>query len=307
MISAPILSKLNYDKDPRYYESFVRAIEILNKGLADKEIWNVELNNAKFTLSNAVDRALSITCDRHRSARTGDYVYEKWHDDFSGYCSFNQAAGRIKRLTKNAPKTKVVQDYIEALKEVDVLWKAICELKPLIKKGRRPNQNKTEAQIAADLKNTGVCAICGNRQKLDADKVVHHGYRMSEYNHAGVRLGSCFGVGYMPYELSNEANVAFAPHLETERKGLEAALAEYKSGTITEFEIEESEWNPKTRRSEVRKMTVFKTGSGFGKFEKELKHRIFQCESGLRMVNFHIEINDAKIKGWKLEPLLYGR
>jgi len=305
MISTPILSQLNHEKDPRYHESFVRAVETLNRGLAEKEIWNVELNDAKFTLSNAVDRALGIIWNRWLDAR--DHEYEDWQDDFSSYCSFNQAAGRIRRLSKNAPKSKVMQDYIFALGEVVEIWHAIQCLKPHIKKGRRPNQNKTEEQVALELKNTGVCAICNCRQKLDADKIVHHGYQMSEYNHAGVRLGRCFGTDYLCYELNNAANIAYAPVLANHRTNIESGLRTLKSGTVLTFEIEESDWNHKTHKADKKKVHVYKTGLTADKFARELASRIDHLEYELRTVNTDIKTNDAKIRNWILQPLKYGR
>jgi hypothetical protein len=307
MLDVPVISRLNHEKDARYHVNFVRAVEALNKGLADQKIWNVEVDDAKFTLSSAVDRALHTICERHRSTRSPDYGREPWTADFSGYCDFNQAAGRIKRLTKNAPKTPAILDYIEALKEVDVIWKAIQSLKPFIQKGRRPNENKTQEQIEKELRNTGICAICAHRQKLDDDKMVHHGYEMSEYNHSGCRVGECFGTDYPCYELSNEANIAYAPRLLTYQKDLTLALKTYNSGKITELEIEESEWNYKTRKSDVKKITVHKTGPTAEKFARELKYRIGRVESQLRDVTNDIEINQAKIDNWKLKLLAYGR
>jgi hypothetical protein len=310
MVSAPVLTQLNYEKAVSRV-SFVRALETLNKGLAEKKIWNVELNSAKFTLSNGVDRALEQIAKRSRANRgEATYTYEKWHDDFSSYCSFNQAAGRIKRLTKNAPKNNpVIADYIEALKEVDAIWKAVQSLKPFVQKGRRPNENKTEKQIEEELRNTGVCAICAHRQKLSDDKLVHHGYQMSEYNHAGYRMGKCFGTDYLPYELSNEANVAFAPVLANHRKGVKLSIQTFKSGTVTELDIVESKWNHTLRKSEEKKITVYRDGDAVSKarFTRELEFRIARLESEFRMVEKDIETNDAKIEGWTLQPLKYGR
>src|SRR5208337_1037366 len=99
----PILSALNHQKDPRSGRSFDLALETLNVGLANGQIWNVEVNDAKFTLSNGVDRALGIIWDGYLKARPANYQWESWTNDFFGYCEFNQAKGRIARLTKNAP------------------------------------------------------------------------------------------------------------------------------------------------------------------------------------------------------------
>jgi hypothetical protein len=305
-ISTPLLSRLNHDKNPHWGRAFDLALETLNTGLEAKQIWNVEVGNAKFTLSNGIDRALGSLCDRYRSSRGNEYRYESWQDDFSGYCAFNQAAGRGRRLTKVfgfTPSNPVIADYITALAEVADIWVLIQSLKPFIQKGRRPSQNKTEAQIADELVNTGVCAICGNRQKFgDEDKMVPHGYKMSDYNHSGYRIGSCFGVGYKPYELSNEANVAFKPVLDAQLKNYRSALKTLKSGAVETLTVYEEKFVGGKRE---KVPVILKKGTP--EFDRELKSGIARTESFIRYTKSDIRMNDAKIKGWKLQPLLYGR
>lgn len=305
-ITTPILSKLNFEKQAG--NRFDAAIDTLNASLTAKKIWNSELSDVKYTLSNGVDRALNIICERDRSKRNLDsypYRYEEWQKDFSGYCGFNQAAGRIKRLTKKAPKTAVVSEYLAALAEVVAIWNAIVALKPFVVKGRKPNQNKTEAQIAEELRNTGMCGICSSRQKLNADKLVKHGYEMSEYNHSGVQVGKCFGVGYLAYELSNESCVAYAPVLERERKATMASIKLFKSGTIKTITATKYVWE---KGRQVEKMvTLFSTGETAADFQKEIESVIYQRESELRMVNNAIKSNKANIDNWTLQPLKYGR
>src|SRR5271157_440464 len=134
--TTPILSALLHGKDPRSGRSFDLALETLNVGLANGQIWNVEVNDAKFTLSNGVDRALDVIYDRYLGAR-GRSNYEEWTNDLGSYCSFNQAKGRIARLQKKAPKIAIVAEYIAAYQEVEAIWNLICAIKPLIVKGRR--------------------------------------------------------------------------------------------------------------------------------------------------------------------------
>jgi hypothetical protein len=302
MINAPILCQLVLAKDALYGRRFERAIDDLNKGLREKKIWNVEINDAKFALSNGIDRALDVICERSRANRGTNFRYEEWMNDFSSYCSFNQAAGRIKRLTKTAQTNAVVADYIKALKEVDAIWQAIKTLKPYIQKGRRPNENKTEAQIALELKNTGMCAICNRRQKLKNDKIVHHGYKMSDYNHSGYRIGKCFGTKYLCYELSNEANVAYAPVLARQLKDYQAQLKHLKSGTIETLVVFREKYVDGRLQNVSNVLT-----KGTPEFDRELGSEIYQKECFLRYTKSDIKANDAKISNWKLQPLKYGR
>jgi hypothetical protein len=300
-LATPILSALTHQKDPRSGRSFDLAIACLNNGVANKKIWNVEVTDAKFTISNGVDRALNQITERHRQVRDANFRYEDWMNDFSGYCSFNQAKGRIARLTKNGPKFPIMSEYLSALEEVVAIWNTIQSLKPFIVKGRRPNENKTEAQIAAELKNTGICAICARRQKLDDNRMVHHGYQMSDYNHSGYRIGKCFGTGYLCYELSNEANVAYAPVLKAQLKGYQSALKTLKSGTVLTFSV---------KREKYLGGKLVKVGEtllkGTTEFDTELDFQIGQTEQFIKYTKSDIKDNDARISGWTLQPLKYG-
>jgi len=298
MVKTPLLSELVLQKDSRLHERFVHALETLNMGIANKRIWNAEINDAKYYLANGVERALGVICDRRRSSRSTDHQYQEWENDFSSYCSFNQAAGRIKRLSKNAPKTSVMRDYIAALGEIAAIWKAIQAARPFVVKGRRTNEDKTPERVAAELWNTGTCAICDRRQKLDKGIVVHHGFQMSEYNHSGNRMGKCFGTGYWCYEFSNEANTALAPVLAERLRDLRAALGTLKSGTVetltvTRWKYSHSPYNVILRR-------------GAPEFDRELASQVLETEMHLRRTKAEIAANDAKIKGWSLRPLAYG-
>lgn len=297
---APLLIALIAAKDSRSAQSFETALACLNSGLETKKIWNVEINDAKFTLSNGVDRGLENIMSRWYKARPANHQYAEWQNDFSSYCGFNQASGRIKRLSKSAPKTPLVIEYLAALQEVVAIWNLIQALKPYIVKGRRPNENKTEAQLAVELKNTGICAICSNRQKLDAGKMVHHGYQMSEYNHAGYRVGKCFGTGYLCYELGNEANVAFAPILESYLKDYRKTLRTLQSGVDT-LVVLRHKYEGGCRVPHNVTLT-----KGTDEFDRELKNQIEDTKNQIKYTLRDIETNDAKIVGWTLQPLKYG-
>lgn len=289
---------------------FLRALTAINDGLEAKKIWNAELQDAKFALSNGIGAALNLIFDRWHEARPKNWQHEDWQQDFSMFCSFNQAAGRVKRLAKKAPREGAqvlfVKQYVECLKEIDAIWKGIQELKPYIVKGRKPTQTKTEAQIAAELVDTGICAICGHRQKFDAaDKMVYHGYQMSGYNHSGYRVGKCFGVGYRPYELSNEACVAYAPLLKDYEKGTRGKLRHYKSGDVQELSVTRTKWV--NHRSEEYEVVLRPHGVTKQEFEAELARRIDAATRELRDIREDIKTNQAKIDGWSLQPLRYGK
>lgn len=57
----------------------------------------------------------------------------------------------------------------------------------------------------------GTCGICHNVQKLRSNALVLHGYQRPGY---GWIQGSCFGVGYQPWELSPESVEAYIKYLD---------------------------------------------------------------------------------------------
>src|SRR5271154_4715325 len=216
-------------------KSFEAAIQTIANGLQAGKIWNQEFIDAKSRIASGCEHAQHIAADGAR--KRGDRSYGDCRDNIGYAFGRNQAAKRSRDLKKLAKRIPAVlnpgtAEYILTLDQIDTIWKWLQSVKPIIVKGRRPNENKTEAQIAIELRNTGMCAICDRRQKLAEDKMVMHGYTMSDYNHSGYRVGKCFGVKYSCYELSNEANVAFAPALAAQLKGYKSALKTLKSGTV---------------------------------------------------------------------------
>lgn len=291
------------NKAPRFQE----LIATLEAGLVAKKIWNVQVVDAKFSISNLIDDAAKFYSEpfyaqkRNQSANwvNGDPRY-----DISMFMNTTSAPKLLRNLTKqNGYNDPIILEYMEFLKEVVAIGTLIKAIKPFVVKGRRPVE-KTPEQIQDETFNTGVCAICANRQKLDGNvAMVMHGYQMSDYNHAGYRVGKCFGVGYKPYELSNEANVAFAPVLENHRKDIAVAIKTWKSGKITTLDVMKDKWE-NHKRTEVK--VTYTLEANPVEFNREKEGRIARLESQLRMVKADIVTNNAKIEGWTLQPLAYG-
>lgn len=294
----------------RMIQNLHRAVEVFTAAVASKEIYNVEYKDHYQDISRAVEEAFDCHSHQHieefRAERqswdaTDPRMYLWYHP------SFANVGGALKKLAKKFEgKDKQVDSFLPILREAVALLELCKSVKPFIKKGRRPNVNKTEAMIAEENFNTGVCAICANRQKLEhgAEVLVMHGYQMSDYNHAGYRVGKCFGVGYKPYELSNEANIAFAPVLEDHRRGIANAIKTWKSGKITEVQVtREGKWNG---RGYDKIELTFTLEANPVEFKQEVEHRIDRLEYELSMVKADIKTNNAKINDWTLQPLKYG-
>jgi hypothetical protein len=286
---------------------FDAALQTLAAGKTAGEIWNVEFNDAKYYISHACEHAQEEAAhEAHDWQPEGGIVhYDDARRDIGYAFGMNQAAKLSRNLKKlSADKmTPRIEAYIAVLDEIAAMFVYLQSFKSIIKKGRRPVQ-KTEEQLRDETFNTGVCAICANRQKLDGSvNMVMHGYQMSEYNHAGYRVGKCFGVGYKPYELSNEANVAFAPVLEHHRQSTAAAIKTWKSGKITSVEVKREKWEAHRR---VEYKVTLTLAENPVEFQSEVNARIGRLENELRYIKADIKTNNAKIEGWTLQPLTYG-
>lgn len=66
---------------------------------------------------------------------------------------------------------------------------------------RKLNMDPHEPAVPRTRENTGSCPVCFQNIKLTANKMVLHGYRRPG---TGSTHGSCFGVGYESYELSDD-------------------------------------------------------------------------------------------------------
>jgi len=309
-MAIPATDKITCTFDKKYINDsfgsgvrFEAALHVVAAGIQAGKIWNQEFQLAKGRIASGCEHAQHISSGDAR--KRGERHFD-CRDQIGYAFGMNQAAKmsrELKKLGKREPEilTAGIEYYIATLDQIDAIWKWLQSVKPIIVKGRKPNENKTEAQIAADLKNTGICAICNHRQKLNEGRLVMHGYEMSDYNHSGYRIGKCFGVKFLCYEFSNEANVAYAPVLAEQLKSYKEALKTLKSGTIETFIVKRDTYVDH-KRVEVN-VTLLK---GSDEFSRELAGRISRTEAFIGYTKSDIVANNAKITGWMLKPLLYG-
>lgn len=292
-------------------QRFDSAIATLNEACQEQKIFNAELESVKFDLSRCIDDALDVVTEPHEARWRGkyesmDYDYRKlvW-DNVSSYCSFNQASGRIARLTK---KPEILRDlpelgpYISCLREIDAIWKAIRFLKPFVLKGRRPSLTPPKEE---DLSGTGTCPACEGLFKLTgAKRLVQHGFRISDgYGHYfGYRSGKCFGVEYLPYELSKEGNIAYQRHIEARLILVKENLRRHVDGEIEQLYKESYERGPQGRW-ENRIVTVLKGDKGF---DYLLSLEIARLHGEIDCLSRIIQRQSALILHWSLKPLPHG-
>jgi len=291
-----------------YATRLTEAIATLDLGVKEHHIWNVDFVNAKDNLSRCMEQAMTVAAEPFYTAKRASFGTWDSSDprhDISGYMSYISAPKLLRNLEKkNGFSDPIILEYMEYLRELVALGQLIKEVKPYIEKGRKPNvTNKTPEELAAEIANTGICCICQNRQKLnDEQGMVHHGYQMSEYNHSGYRVGSCFGVKFMPYEFSCEANKQWLsqvlrPQLKAQREYMKAL----KASTMLTLD--------RTRDVYVsgKRTSVTDTfAKGTPEYEEIRESSAHRAEYEIKMLKAEIEMHEAFVEKWVLRPLMDG-
>src|SRR5579863_143857 len=266
------------------------SIKGMEQALAAGVIYNTEYKDAYGYMSRAAEEAFdaataSFRGDRQQWEQNDPRWYTVYHPGFAN------VGGAIKKLLKFKGKEPRVDALLPALEEAQQLLELTKKLKPLIKKGRKPNPN----YVPPDETNTGKCAICQHRQKLTKTQtMVDHGFKISDGLHYyGSRVGHCFGVNYQPYELSCEANKKFLVYLKAELKRSEAHLVELKSGSITELHVLVREREGFGWKDVPKKLVVGDRG-----FAEELQSRVWKAEQQIDYLKSDIKGQEKLIADW---------
>lgn len=155
-------------------------------------------------------------------------------------------------------------------------------------------EKKLKDLYVRDLTNTGTCPVCGGNFKRDGTGIGHHGFKRPG---DGALYGSCFAVGYLPWELSPvgaEAYVkdALIPYLE----GVVAQLARLNAGEITKFFRE-------VGYGQKRKVVEVTRESDEYQFGQMLKSAIYQAERDIKWTEATITEFKTRIANWKPDEL----
>jgi hypothetical protein len=314
-INTPLLeTAIDATPNPKWgtrLDRFVNAKADLIDGVEKKHIWNVDFVAAKDNLSRGIDSVMDNiydaslpefwrVCDIKDLNRNHNWTLQQRtfeaHEEFGMSCQMNQAAGRIKRLSKFMD-LKNVPEYVAVLKEVVLLHELVQAAKPFIEKGRKPAENPTPV----DLTNTAECAICAKTFKMTGEqKMVHHGFEISggTGHYFGFRRGSCLGTGRTPYELSCEANKEYIPVLQNHLTNTQEYLLKL---VAEEFEIHIEIRQKLEGHRFVAESIEHKRGTRQYKSLKEKNIR--QAEAEIREIESMIVWHEHKIKVWKRKPL----
>lgn len=194
-----------------------------------------------------------------------------------GLVYLNQIPGRLKKIQGNEHPT--INEIRSVLNRYETIHTLLQELKPKIIKGKKPTLNrKTKPRT---LENTGTCAVCGQNVKLDGGLIVHHGFVVR-----GQRIGSCFGVGYQPWEVSPKGAEDYLESLKSQLQGLESYSQKLESGEVGELYYRNQKITPED-----------------GMWGVALSSAIATTNSELRMLQCEIQQFTKKIETWQPQTL----
>lgn len=285
---------------PRYADRLAQSKEILTLALAKGSIYATDLQAAKDGIVRAADYALDALRKALR-VELGDAITQEqrgllW-DAVPLNIQLNHVRGNLAKADKAVSVLPGLHPIVELLRELQPLVEAYTELKPNAIKGRKPLENPKPV----DHSNTGTCSCCQNTQKLtSAQTLVHHGFHISDGrgHYLGFRTGRCYGVGYRPYELSNEGNIAYAAKLREAITATEEYIAKLNAGEVQKI----------TRTEVVRENGVKRPVSktyllGDLQFPKVQDWEINQEQNRLAGLTWELERQELLIKNWSLKSL----
>ncbi|MFA6230916.1 MAG: hypothetical protein WC617_12220 [Rhodanobacter sp.] len=198
-----------------------RQFDVLAEGAASGQIRNVVYNDARETVSRAVEVAWKAVRGPHTDGRWLKLPEEvRDLDSKISVWGIHNVTAAYKRLVG----TKVVHPLIANMRalaiELAPLVTALADLKTKIVKGRAPSTGPSKPENPNKVVKT--CPCCFRKIAVVRGKMAHHGYKRPGM---GWQTGSCPGIRFKPLEVSNEGLVWLIGTYREDLVNCKAALA----------------------------------------------------------------------------------
>jgi len=227
-------------------------------------IYNADYAAAKTALNRTLEKAKDAASAVYLAIPYEDRCTDELSAQYYGTIYPHTLPGWLKKLPKTASPTHAAA--LEAYRAFEALAPICAKFvaaKARVVKARKPSTEPRKTP-ARTLDNTGTCACCGQNVKLAGGTIVPHGYTIRW----GFQLGSCFGVGFRPIEVSDEGLRAALKGFESqlgkarlaleygaltrrERAELEARVSGSKAA-IAHYTAAIRDWAPRPLPSEKR-------------------------------------------------------
>ena len=187
----------------RYEENAKSAINNIEIQVKNGQVWNKDFQDAKKYINQYISSLDRDIMDKHFLNNPNKKQIES---EVSDAYYHSPAMHTVKTTTKQYSHFKKIVPA--SSRDVDYLLKfqkrantLMTKAIKMIVKGRKPSETPSNVKLRT-IENTGTCGICGNNVKMTrAGRLVDHGFNL-KYK---FRSGNCFGTGYPPIEVSNEA------------------------------------------------------------------------------------------------------
>jgi hypothetical protein len=267
-----------------------RLINKLNDAIAAGTIWNTDYTEVKDGLTRAFDgdceqiKKVLLNSGDGSGTRTANKQYPGievlyWMLPFG----LHQAT----KMFRDFPKMKsaIPAEVKASMDELIAFWSPIHTAlyktaKPMIVKGRKPSETANED--ARTLENTGTCPVCNGNFKREANgTMVKHGYKVEgrEFH------GSCFGVGFQPFEVEPTGAVKYLGALGGALVREEASLVSLQTNP------------PATVRDRTR-MGSPVVAKGEPRYDWAISNMIRERESMIRQIRSDIAYYGERIENW---------
>ncbi len=263
-------------------------IDPLNAAKAQGFIWNADFKEIKDSASYNFELARRSVM--HTIYLGGSSVSDSGVDQELYYNTPSNMHGLQSKKFHKLLDSAGESDLAKAVQELVRVWKPVSdllvELKPTIKKGRKPSTDPTKTP-ARTLENTGTCACCGRNVKLTGGNIVDHGFKL-KWGWGG-RMGSCFGVAYPAVEISD--------------KGLKAVLLALQ---VEEIQITKRIDNVENDRCSISTGSHRGAGTvavGDPSYPRYKRNELVSLRSSLHYMEKDIARLTSEISEWKPTPL----
>lgn len=143
----------------------------------------------------------------------------------------------------------------------------------------------------------GHCQICEQEQKLHKGVLVHHGYKRPGW---GEIVGDCYGVAFLPYEMSCELLKEYLPKVVSQLEGQHDFLTKLTSGQVTHL-IEMRRIGFGGSRFETEEFVAGVTEPYL--WARTIEHRISEVRYSIRQLEAEVSRIQRRITEWKLMPI----
>lgn len=266
---------------------FEAALAVVTNGVAAGAVRNVELQEAKSTLSRIVCSAWEahVAALHFRGTVEPQQLQDLyWSINIMGLHDVIATSKKVSKSGLEGPQIEAMRAFCA---EVLPLAQAVASLKDKVIKGRAPTTSPPKATNPNKIIRT--CPVCFRQIAVQGATMAHHGYQRPGH---GFQTASCAGVRFKPLEVSSEGLQWLISTLHSRLAGLRLAMA--NQATEPEFLMVKS-------RARDKVEVIRRTDASW---KKAFARHIAEVESEIPQLEHELPILERKLADWApVEPL----